>query len=124
MVSFQLLNVNGQSTINSYIRFQNTSVNAPGLAFVSRVSLSALGVLDHLHVLQLRFSSSLLGFRHERVVTVREFYTKCNAGFRWSEELFNPTLVVHIHLDKNLITNSFSLRLLWTKVYLYYKERR
>jgi hypothetical protein len=55
---------------------------APGLAVVSRVSLSAFGVFDHLHVLQLRFSSSFLGFRHERVVTVREFYTECNAVFR------------------------------------------
>jgi hypothetical protein len=55
-------------------------VNAPGLAFVSRVSLSALGAFDHLHVLQLRFSPSLLGFRHERVVTVKKFYTECNAG--------------------------------------------
>jgi hypothetical protein len=32
-------------------------------------------------------SSSFLGFRHESVVTVREFYTECNARFRWSERL-------------------------------------
>jgi hypothetical protein len=55
---------------------------APRLAFVSRVSLSALGVFDHFHVLQFRFSSSFLGFRHERIVTVRKTYTECNAGFR------------------------------------------
>jgi hypothetical protein len=70
------------------MRILNTGLIAPGLAFVSRVSLSALGIFDHLHVLQLRFSSSLLGFWHECVVTVREFYTECNAGFRWSERLF------------------------------------
>jgi hypothetical protein len=57
-------------------------VNAPGLAFVSRVSLRVLGVFDHLHVLQLRGSRSFIGFRHECIVTVREFYTECNAGFR------------------------------------------
>jgi hypothetical protein len=66
--------------------------------------------------------SSLLGFRHKRVVTVREFYTECNAGFRWSEELFYPTLAGHIHLDKYLISNSFSLRLLWRKVYSFNKQ--
>ena len=55
-------------------------VNAPGLAFVSRVSLRVLGVVDHLHVLQLRVSSSFLGFRHERVVTIRKLYMECNAG--------------------------------------------
>jgi hypothetical protein len=38
--------------------------------------------MDHFHVLQLRFSSSFLDFRHERVVTVRKIYTECNAGFR------------------------------------------
>jgi hypothetical protein len=38
-----------------------------------------------------------------RVLTVREFYTECNAGFRWSEELFYSTLVGHIHLDKYLL---------------------
>jgi hypothetical protein len=53
---------------------------APGLAFVSRVSLSALGVFDHLHVLQLRFSSSFLSFWHECVVTVTKFYTECMQG--------------------------------------------
>jgi hypothetical protein len=73
--------------MDSCIRILNIGLIAPGLAFVSRISLSALGVFDHLHVLQLRFSSSLLGFRHERVVTVREFYTECNAGFRWCDRL-------------------------------------
>jgi hypothetical protein len=55
---------------------------APELTFVSRVSLRVLGLFDHFHVLQLRLSSSFLGFRHERVVTVGEFYTKGNAGFK------------------------------------------
>jgi hypothetical protein len=57
--------------------------------------------------MQLRGSPSFLSFWHERVVTIREFYTKCNVVFRWSEELFYPTLVGHIHLDKHLITNFF-----------------
>jgi hypothetical protein len=35
---------------------------APGLAFVSSVSLSILGVFEYFHVLQFRFSSSFLGF--------------------------------------------------------------
>jgi hypothetical protein len=52
-----------------------------GLAFVSTVSLSTLGVFEYFHVLQFSFSSSFLGFRHERVVTVRKVYTECNAGF-------------------------------------------
>jgi hypothetical protein len=52
---------------------------------VNTVSLKVLGVLAHFHVLQLRVSSSFLGFWHESVVTVREFYTECNARFRWSE---------------------------------------
>jgi hypothetical protein len=43
--------------------------------------MGVLDVLVHFDVLQLRVSSSFLGFRHERVVTVREFYTECNACF-------------------------------------------
>jgi hypothetical protein len=31
--------------------------------------------------------------------------------------LFDPTLVGHIHLDKHLITNSLSLRLLYIHIY-------
>jgi hypothetical protein len=49
--------------------------------------MRVLGVLAYFHVLQLRVSSSFLDFRQESVVTVREFYTECNAGFRWSESL-------------------------------------
>jgi hypothetical protein len=60
----------------------NTRLNAPGLAFISSVSLSTLGVVDHFHILQIYVSSDFLGFRHERVVTVRKIYTECNAGFR------------------------------------------
>jgi hypothetical protein len=52
------------------------------LAFISSVSLSTLGVVDHFHILQIYVSSDFLGFRHERVVTVRKIYTECNAGFR------------------------------------------
>jgi hypothetical protein len=44
--------------------------------------VSNLGVFEHFHVLQLCFSSSFLGYRHERVVTARNVYTECNAGFR------------------------------------------
>jgi hypothetical protein len=50
--------------------------------------LRILGVLAHFHALHFRVSSSFLGFRHESIVTVREFYTQCNAGFRWCERLF------------------------------------
>jgi hypothetical protein len=44
--------------------------------------LSTLGVFEYFHVLQFSFRSSFLGFRHERVVTVRKVYTECNARFR------------------------------------------
>jgi hypothetical protein len=57
-------------------------LDAPGLAFVSKVSLSTLGVVEYFHVLQSSFQFSSLGFRDERVVTVRKIYTECNAGFR------------------------------------------
>jgi hypothetical protein len=57
-------------------------LNAPGLAFVSKVSLCTLSVVKYFHVLQCRFRFSFLGFRDERVVTVRKIYTECNAGFR------------------------------------------
>jgi hypothetical protein len=90
---------------------------------MSRVSLSALGVLVHLHVLQLCVNSSFLSFRHESVVTVREFYTACNARFRWGDRLliyFYPTLVGHIRLNKQLIIKSFSLMLLYTHVRVYH----
>jgi hypothetical protein len=60
-----------------------------GLPSLAGISLRVLDVFDHFHVLQLRVSSSFLGFRHERVVTVREFYTVCDARFRWSERLIN-----------------------------------
>jgi hypothetical protein len=52
------------------------------LAFVSKASLSTLGVVEYFHVLQSSFRFSSLGFRDERVVTVRKIYTECNAGFR------------------------------------------
>jgi hypothetical protein len=57
-------------------------VRCTGAAFVSKVSLSALGVVEYFHVLQCSFRFSFLGFRDERVVTVRKIYTECNAGFR------------------------------------------
>jgi hypothetical protein len=59
-----------------------TGSDAPGLAFVSKVSLSTLGVVEYFHILQGSFRFSFLGFRDERVVTVRMIYTECNAGFR------------------------------------------
>jgi hypothetical protein len=59
-----------------------TGSNAPGLAFVSKVSLSTLGVVEYFHVLQSSFCFFFLGFRDERVVTVRKIYTECNAWFR------------------------------------------
>jgi hypothetical protein len=60
----------------------NTRLNAPGLAFVSKVSLSTLGVFEYFHILQCTIRFSFLAFRDERVVTVRKIYTECNAGFR------------------------------------------
>jgi hypothetical protein len=54
---------------------------ASGLAFISKVSLSTLGVVEYFHVLQCSFRFSFHGFRDERVVTVRKIYTECNAGF-------------------------------------------
>jgi hypothetical protein len=59
-----------------------TGLDAPELAFVSKVSLSTLGVVEHFHVLQRSFCSSFLGFWDEGVVTVRKFYTECNARLR------------------------------------------
>jgi hypothetical protein len=61
---------------------KKTRSYAPGLAFVSKVSLSTLGVTEYFHVLQSSFRFSSLGFRDKRVVTVRKIYTECNAGFR------------------------------------------
>jgi hypothetical protein len=59
-----------------------TRLDAPELAFVSKVSLGILGVVEHFHVLQRSFCSSVLGFRDEGVVTVRKIYTECNARFK------------------------------------------
>jgi hypothetical protein len=59
-----------------------TGSDAPGLAFVSKVSLSTLGVVEYFHVPQSSFRFSFLGFWDERVVTVRKIYTECNAVFR------------------------------------------
>jgi hypothetical protein len=56
--------------------------NAPGLAFVDKVSLSTLGVAEYFHVLQGSFRFSFLGFQNERVVAVRKIYTECNVEFR------------------------------------------
>jgi hypothetical protein len=52
------------------------------LAFVSKASLSTFGVVEYFHVLHSSCRFSSLGFRDERVVTVRKIYTECNAGFR------------------------------------------
>jgi hypothetical protein len=59
-----------------------TGLDAPGLAFISKVSLSTLCVVEYFHVLQCSLRLSFLGFRDERVLTVRKIYTECNAGFR------------------------------------------
>jgi hypothetical protein len=42
-----------------------TGLDAPGLAFVSYVSLSALDAVEYFHVLQRSFCSSFLAFRDE-----------------------------------------------------------
>jgi hypothetical protein len=59
-----------------------TGLDAPGLAFISKVSLRTLCVVEYIHVLQCSLRLSFLGFRDERVLTVRKIYTECNAGFR------------------------------------------
>jgi hypothetical protein len=70
------------TSIDKCIIIWRTGSYAPGLAFVSKVSLSTLGVVEYFHVLQSSSRFSFLGFRDERVVTVRKIYTECNAGFR------------------------------------------
>jgi hypothetical protein len=52
------------------------------IAFVSKVSLSTLGVFEYFHVLQCSLRFSFLSFQHQRVVTARKIYMDCNAGFR------------------------------------------
>jgi hypothetical protein len=44
--------------------------------------MSTLGVFEYFHVLQCSLCFSFIGFRHERVLTIRKIYTECNAGFR------------------------------------------
>jgi hypothetical protein len=70
------------TSIDKCIIIWRTGSYAPGLAFISKVSLSTLGVVEYFHVLQSSSRFSFLGFRDERVVTVRKIYTECNAGFR------------------------------------------
>jgi hypothetical protein len=74
--------LNAQASIDNCITNLKTGSDAPGLAFVSKVSLITLSVVEYFHVLQSRFHFSFLSFRDERVVTVRKIYTECNAGFR------------------------------------------
>jgi hypothetical protein len=58
-----------------------TRLDAPELAFVSKVSLGTLGV-EHFHVLQRSFHSSFLVFRDKRVISIQKIYTECNARLR------------------------------------------
>jgi hypothetical protein len=55
-------------------------VNDPGLAFAGKVGLGSfwtlVQVLSYVHVLQLFVSSFVSSFRHERIPTVREIYTR------------------------------------------------
>jgi hypothetical protein len=74
--------LNAQTSIDKCKLIWKAGSYAPGLAFVSKVSLSTLGVVEYFHVLQSSFRFSFLGFRDKRVVTVRKIYTECNAGFR------------------------------------------
>jgi hypothetical protein len=76
------LNLNAQTSIDKCTIIGKTGSYASGLAFVSKVSLSTLGVVEYFHILQSSFRFSSLGFQDERVVTVRKIYTECNAGFR------------------------------------------
>jgi hypothetical protein len=71
-----------KTSIDKCIIIWKAGSYALGLAFVSKVSLSTLGVVEYFHILQSSFRFSSLGFWDERVVTVRKIYTECNAGFR------------------------------------------
>jgi hypothetical protein len=57
--------LNAQASTNNCISNLKTGSDAPGLAFVSKVSLSTLGVVEYFHVLQCSFRFSFLGFRDE-----------------------------------------------------------
>jgi hypothetical protein len=55
-------------------------VNEPGLAFVGKVGLgpfwTLVQVLSYVHILQLFVSTFVSFFRHERISTVGEIYTR------------------------------------------------
>jgi hypothetical protein len=63
-------------------------VNDPGLAFTGKVGLGPfwtwVQALSYEHVLQLFVSSFVSSFRHERISTVRQIYTKMQM-----QDLFN-----------------------------------
>jgi hypothetical protein len=64
------LNINEQASIDIGIsNLKKTGLYAPGLAFVSKVSLSTLGVVEYFHALQCSLRFSFLGFWDERVVS-------------------------------------------------------
>jgi hypothetical protein len=60
-----------------YIKFGNTRLNALGLAFVSKVSLSTLGVVEYFHGTAVQGSCDVIDY------------------------LSYPTLVGPIHLNNN-----------------------
>jgi hypothetical protein len=46
------MNLNAEASTDNSILILKTRLDAPGLAFVSYVSLSILSVVEHFHVLQ------------------------------------------------------------------------
>jgi hypothetical protein len=81
-VSIQLLNVNAHKITRIIQKFKETHrlMNKPGLAFVSTsrhtTFRTLVWVLLYGHVVHVSSRSLVLVSRHERVITVRNFYTE------------------------------------------------
>jgi hypothetical protein len=80
--SFQLLNVNAHSITRSKFKsFKETLglMNKPGLAFVSTSRHTNFRILARVllygHVVHVSSCSLVLVSRHQRIATVRDFYT-------------------------------------------------
>jgi hypothetical protein len=101
--------------------FFKVGVNVPGLAFAGKVGLGPfwtwVQVLSYVHVMQFFISSFVSSFRHERISTVGEIYTKMQMQDLFDDfNLINynqqkttmGVLVGHIHLDKKYIQHTLS----------------
>jgi hypothetical protein len=81
-VSIQLLNVNAHKITTIIQKFKETHrlMNKPGLAFISTsrhtTFRTLVWVLLYGHVMHVSSCSLILVSRHERVTTIRNFYTK------------------------------------------------